>query len=155
MCRWICSTLSTLERRHSIRPDQAALLFRTNASLDQAKSYILARVDAPEKAPQFLTVHGSKGLEFPVVFLCDLEEGSFPHYRGRSDSDIRSWGDALRVVLRRGTSEPPDCDIEEERRLFYVGVTRAERHLFMLHVRQREQFGRVRRVRPSRFLGLV
>ena len=76
---------------------------------------------------QMLTLHACKGLEFPVVFIVGVEEDILPH---------RTLG----------------SDISEERRLFYVGVTRAQERLVLSHARQRKRFGKLRPVAPSRFL---
>ena len=81
-------------------------------------------------AVSLMTVHAAKGLEFPVVFVMGLEEGLFPHERS-IESD----------------------DLEEERRLCYVALTRAEKRLFLSHARQRWTFREARHTRPSRFLG--
>jgi DNA helicase-2/ATP-dependent DNA helicase PcrA len=81
-------------------------------------------------AVSILTVHAAKGLEFPVCFVVGLEEGSFPHRRG----------------------EGTDGDVEEERRLFYVAMTRARRRLVLTFCRERRTFAEVRRAPPSRFL---
>ena len=80
-----------------------------------------------------MTLHTAKGLEFPAVFVVGLEDGIFPH--------LRSLG------------EP--ADLEEERRLFYVGITRARRHLNLSHAWSRTIFGRTQQNIPSRFLGEV
>jgi DNA helicase-2/ATP-dependent DNA helicase PcrA len=80
-----------------------------------------------------MTLHNSKGLEFPVVFIVGLEEGLFPHERSLPESDA----------------------IEEERRLCYVGVTRARQRLFLVCARRRHLFGRVEENLPSRFLGEI
>jgi DNA helicase II / ATP-dependent DNA helicase PcrA len=80
-----------------------------------------------------MTLHTAKGLEFPAVFVVGLEDGIFPH--------LRSLG------------EP--ADLEEERRLFYVGITRARRHLNLTHAWSRTIFGRTQQNIPSRFLGEV
>ncbi len=80
-----------------------------------------------------MTLHTAKGLEFPAVFVVGLEDGIFPH--------LRSLG------------EP--ADLEEERRLFYVGITRARRHLNLSHAWSRTIFGRTQQGMPSRFLGEV
>ncbi|MEW5952696.1 MAG: DNA helicase PcrA [Bacillota bacterium] len=77
-----------------------------------------------------MTLHGAKGLEFPVVFLVGLEEGIFPHSR----------------VLE----EPRE--LEEERRLAYVGLTRAREYLYLTHCWQRTLYGHTRSNQPSRFL---
>jgi DNA helicase-2/ATP-dependent DNA helicase PcrA len=77
-----------------------------------------------------MTLHSAKGLEFPVVFLVGLEDGVFPH--------VRSLGD-------------PD-ELEEERRLCYVGITRAEQRLYLCHAWSRMLFGTTDYRPPSRFL---
>lgn len=79
-----------------------------------------------------MTLHAAKGLEFPVVFMTGLEEGILPHAR----------------VFDNGS---PD-DIEEERRLCYVGVTRAREELFVYCANSRTQFGQIGYNMPSRFL---
>ncbi|MGZ3722640.1 MAG: ATP-dependent helicase, partial [Bdellovibrionales bacterium] len=76
---------------------------------------------------QMMTLHACKGLEFPLVFLLGLEEDLLPHARLGQNTD-------------------------EERRLFYVGVTRAQKHLVLTRVRQRKRYGRLQDVAPSRFL---
>ncbi len=77
-----------------------------------------------------LTLHASKGLEFPVVFIVGMEEGIFPHSRSKEDDD----------------------ELEEERRLCYVGMTRAEERLYLTAARRRRLFGRVQENELSRFL---
>ncbi|HTL83818.1 MAG TPA: 3'-5' exonuclease, partial [Acidimicrobiia bacterium] len=77
-----------------------------------------------------MTLHSAKGLEYPVVFLIGLEDGVFPH--------VRSLGD-------------PD-ELEEERRLCYVGITRAEQRLYLCHAWSRMMFGSTDYRPPSRFL---
>ena len=83
-----------------------------------------------EEAITLMTLHSAKGLEFPVVFLVGMEEGIFPHARTLMDEE----------------------EIEEERRLCYVGITRAERTLFLSHARMRTVFGHTVSYPPSRFL---
>lgn len=68
----------------------------------------------------FMTLHTAKGLEFPVVFIAGVEEGIFPHFSAMEDNE----------------------ELEEERRLCYVGITRAKKNLFMTCARQRMMFGR-------------
>jgi DNA helicase-2/ATP-dependent DNA helicase PcrA len=80
-----------------------------------------------------MTLHTAKGLEFPAVFVVGLEDGIFPHFR--------SLGEPL--------------ELEEERRLFYVGITRARRHLSVSHAWSRTIFGRTQQNIPSRFLGEI
>lgn len=82
-----------------------------------------------------LTLHAAKGLEFPAVFLIGLEDGMVPS----------SWID---------DGEDPER-IAEERRLFFVGLTRARRHLFLSSVRRRPWRGEIRDARPSRFLDAI
>ena len=79
---------------------------------------------------QLMTIHGSKGLEFPVVFIAGMEEGLFPS--------------ALSMYSRE--------DLEEERRLFYVAVTRAEKYLYISFANTRYKFGNLQFSDPSRFL---
>jgi len=79
-----------------------------------------------------MTLHASKGLEFPMVFIVGCEDGYLP--------------------MRRGDEDPSKEQIEEEKRLLYVGMTRAERQLTLLHAKRRLRFGqRVERA-PSPFL---
>jgi DNA helicase-2/ATP-dependent DNA helicase PcrA len=75
------------------------------------------------------TLHTAKGLEFPVVFIVGVEDGIIPHGRTKDDDEI-----------------------EEERRLFYVGMTRAKQELFLIHARQRFVFGERKAMSPSPFL---
>ena len=80
-----------------------------------------------------MTMHAAKGLEFPVVFIAGMEEGLFPHSRSSEDKD----------------------EVEEERRLFYVGMTRAERRLFLTSAARRRVFGEYQSTEPSRFIDEV
>lgn len=81
---------------------------------------------------KLMTFHSSKGLEFPVVFMSGMEEGLFP--------SCRTW------------EETPEEEIEEERRLCYVGMTRAREHLYVLSAAMRRNWGEVNFQDPSRFL---
>ena len=80
-----------------------------------------------------MTLHSAKGLEFPLVFLCGMEDGLFPHQRSQSDLE----------------------SLEEERRLCYVGMTRAMRQLYFTYAEQRRLHGADTYNAPSRFLGEV
>ena len=94
---------------------------------------LVSDIDAAEmgdEALTLMTLHSAKGLEFPVVFLVGMEEGLFPHARTLMDEE----------------------QIEEERRLCYVGITRAEKHLFLSNARIRTVFGHTVCYPPSRFL---
>lgn len=86
-----------------------------------------------DDAVQLMTVHTSKGLEFPVVFVTGLEENIFP-------------------LARRQRDEDDDAHEEEERRLAYVALTRAEDLLFLSAVEQRQRFGTITSASPSPFL---
>jgi superfamily I DNA/RNA helicase len=85
-----------------------------------------------------VTLHGAKGLEFPVVFLVGLEEELLPHKR-------TLYPDGPDVLTA-------DVDLGEERRLLYVGITRARELLYLTHARQRSQRSSARPRSPSRFL---
>lgn len=85
--------------------------------------------DEDQDAVVMMTIHSAKGLEFPVVFLTGMEEGVFPS--GRSESDE---------------------DIEEERRLCYVAITRAKQKLYLTNTERRMIFGKTTANRPSRFM---
>jgi DNA helicase II / ATP-dependent DNA helicase PcrA len=90
-------------------------------------------LDGDDSAVSLMTLHTAKGLEFPAVFVVGLEDGIFPHFRT--------------------LSEP--LELEEERRLFYVGITRARRHLAISHAWVRTIWGRTQHNIPSRFLGEI
>jgi DNA helicase-2/ATP-dependent DNA helicase PcrA len=86
--------------------------------------------DAGEDSVQMMTLHMAKGLEFKFVFLCGMEEGLFPHNRCMSDLEA----------------------LEEERRLCYVGMTRAMKHLYLTYAEQRRLHGMDTHPAPSRFI---
>lgn len=85
---------------------------------------------APKDAVTFMTLHAAKGLEFPVVFMIGMEEGLFPHSRALMDR----------------------LELEEERRLCYVGITRAKQRLYFTHAKRRLYFGQKSSNTLSRFL---
>src|SRR5699024_1642308 len=80
-----------------------------------------------------MTLHSAKGLEFPVIFLIGMEENIFPHTRSMMD----------------------DEEMEEERRLAYVGITRAEKELFLTHANMRTLYGRTNFNPISRFISEI
>ena len=88
--------------------------------------------DVDEQAPAvtLMTLHAAKGLEFPVVFLVGMEEGIFPLSRALLEDD----------------------ELEEERRLAYVGITRAKKKLYLTNAVSRLLYGRIQRNQPSRFV---
>ena len=83
-----------------------------------------------EDCVQLMTLHSAKGLEFSTVFLAGYEEGLFPHYLSQNDNH----------------------KLEEERRLCYVGITRAKQKLYISYAESRQLHGKTTRNRPSRFL---
>jgi len=86
--------------------------------------------DENSDAVTLITLHAAKGLEFPAVFIVGMDEGSLPHSRSVSNPE----------------------ELEEERRLAYVGFTRAMRHLYLVRARRRSVFGETQYTEPSRFL---
>jgi len=150
MLAWIWRASHGISRRDGVPVERMAALFRVNETRSAAEEYFRGRGATSLGAPQCITIHGSKGLEFPVVFLCDLEEGILPSYRLRTGR--RPWWSEW-VGPERLT--PADCNLAEERRLFYVAVTRAQRRICLLSARQRTIHGTKRRLRPSRFLRLL
>lgn len=87
-------------------------------------------IDESAEAPTLLTLHAAKGLEFPVVFITGLDDGTLPHSRSFDDPE----------------------EMAEERRLFYVGITRAKDQLTLIHHQYRNSYGYSEPVDPSRFL---
>ncbi|MBD3320239.1 MAG: AAA family ATPase [Chitinivibrionales bacterium] len=155
MVSWIHARACCIAAQYEIPVCKMALLFRTNQTLEWTKERYATPGIADEELPVFSTIHGAKGLEFPVVFLCDLEEGVFPNYRLRKSQKIRTWGDVFKRFVLQKKPPPPECDIDEETRLFYVGVTRAEKILYLLSCAQKYEHGRRKKYGASRFLRLV
>ncbi len=156
---WILARARFIERWEKIPIGSMAVLFRINDTLASVAAHYKSIGLTDDKIPQLLTVHASKGLEYPVVFLCDLEEGVFPHYRLQKEKRIHTWTELLKEIVKPKskpeTDEARGCDIEEELRLFYVGVTRAQRYLFFVSVDKKPFYGREIEFRRSRFLRLV
>ena len=100
--------------------------FLSHAALEAGEG----QADAWEDCVQLMTMHSAKGLEFPLVFLCGMEDGLFPHQRSIADPN----------------------GLEEERRLCYVGITRAKQTLYITHAEQRRMHGTDSFSQASRFI---
>ena len=119
--------LRTVARDYANLPVETAL---TTFLEEVALVSDVDNLDEQVDAPTLLTLHAAKGLEFPVVFIVGLEEGLFPHSRSMDDPE----------------------QMEEERRLCYVGVTRAKKRLYLFHTFRRTLYGESEVREPSRFL---
>ncbi|MDH4126133.1 MAG: DNA helicase II [Gammaproteobacteria bacterium] len=118
----------------SFEPDPAAEMstldeFLSHAALEAGEG----QADAWDDCVQLMTMHSAKGLEFPLVFLSGMEDGLFPHQRSISDPK----------------------GLEEERRLCYVGITRAMRTLYISYAEQRRLHGMESFSQPSRFVAEI
>ncbi len=124
--------MSVTKNFEETNEDKSLIAFLTDLAL-------VADIDSldedGEKADSvvLMTLHSAKGLEFPVVFLIGMEEGVFPHSRSLMD----------------------EVEMEEERRLAYVGITRAEKSLFLTNAQMRTLFGRTNMNPPSRFISEI
>jgi len=103
--------------------------FLSHAALEAGEG----QADAWEDCVQLMTMHSAKGLEFPLVFMCGMEDGLFPHQRSVADPQ----------------------GLEEERRLCYVGITRAMQLLYITHAEQRRLHGMDNFSQPSRFIAEI
>ena len=104
--------------------------FLAHASLESGEG----QAEEWEDCVQLMSLHTAKGLEFPLVFLAGLEEGLFPHQRSLDEGSDR---------------------LEEERRLCYVGMTRAMKQLWITHAEMRRLYGSEKYTSPSRFLSEI
>jgi DNA helicase-2/ATP-dependent DNA helicase PcrA len=109
-----------------------------NPTLEEFLNHIalisdIDNADLEDERVTLMTLHAAKGLEFPVVFMAGMEEGIFPHSR---------------------TLMEPE-ELEEERRACYVGITRAQKKLYMTHAKQRMIYGNITSFPPSRFLAEI
>lgn len=111
--------------------EQVALFQETDSP--RSSSSEAGKLKEEDNRVTLMTIHSSKGLEFPVVFILGMEEGLFPH--------------------NRSLLEPRE--LEEERRLCYVAITRAKQELYMTHAKFRRIFGSAQANLPSRFLGEI
>ena len=121
-----CKQFEPDENMQEISPLSA---FLSHASLESGDT----QADAYEDAVQLMTLHSAKGLEFPLVFLAGVEEGMFPSQQ---------------------SSDAPER-LEEERRLAYVGMTRAMQRLFITHAETRRMYGQEHYHKPSRFISEI
>ena len=126
--------LELVSAAKSFEPDPADEMspldeFLSHAALEAGEG----QADAWEDCVQLMTMHSAKGLEFPLVFLCGMEDGLFPHQRSIADPN----------------------GLEEERRLCYVGITRAKETLFITHAEQRRLHGMDNFSQPSRFIAEI
>ncbi|MDH3433238.1 MAG: DNA helicase II [Gammaproteobacteria bacterium] len=126
--------LELVSAAKSFEPDPAEEMspldeFLSHAALEAGEG----QADAWEDCVQLMTMHSAKGLEFPLVFLSGLEDGLFPHQRSIADPS----------------------GLEEERRLCYVGITRAKQTLYMTYAEQRRLHGMDNFSQPSRFIAEV
>ncbi|QKI80970.1 DNA helicase PcrA [Kroppenstedtia eburnea] len=110
--------------------DKSLVAFLTDLALISDVDTLEDDTEAPEDAVTLMTLHSAKGLEFPQVFLVGMEEGIFPHSRTLDDPE----------------------ELEEERRLAYVGITRAEEKLYLTRAKMRMLFGQTSANPPSIFL---
>ena len=118
----------------SFEPDPAEEMspldeFLSHAALEAGEG----QADAWEDCVQLMTMHSAKGLEFPLVFMCGMEDGLFPHQRSVADPS----------------------GLEEERRLCYVGITRAMQTLYITHAEQRRLHGMDNFSHASRFIAEI
>jgi DNA helicase-2/ATP-dependent DNA helicase PcrA len=135
----------TIEAQGRIENLEALVNGASEYDADAAAEHTLAEylqrvaliADADERADDdglvtLMTLHNAKGLEYPIVFMIGCEDGVFPHSRALEEGEV-----------------------EEERRLCYVGITRAQRTLYLTHARARTVFGARSYAIPSRFLAEI
>ncbi|GIQ70021.1 ATP-dependent DNA helicase PcrA [Xylanibacillus composti] len=122
--------LSVTQEFEKRNEDRSLVAFLTDLALIADIDTVDNDGEELKDAVILMTMHSAKGLEFPVVFVAGLEEGVFPHMR---------------------SLEEPE-EMEEERRLAYVGITRAEEQLYLTRAQMRTLFGRTMSNLPSRFL---
>src|SRR5690606_13405289 len=142
--RWqnVCDFVDWLKKRAEEDGSTLVQLAQTVSLLSQ-----LDRKDSELDAVRLSAVHASKGLEFPHVFIVGCEEGLMPHHGGLASEEAPEDGESGQPAVDRDAAR-----IEEERRLMYVAVTRAQRSLTLTWCRERKR-GRERFPQlPSRFL---
>ncbi|MGB3974924.1 MAG: UvrD-helicase domain-containing protein [bacterium] len=130
--------VASLEIIEGFKNTVADYLHRSDGKLAGFADFLSLYSDDEDTKPmekdyvQLMTLHSAKGLEFPIVFISGLEEDLFPLVRDEVDIDPAA--------------------LEEERRLLYVGMTRAKQKLYLFCAAQRGLYGKIRRQTPSRFL---
>ena len=122
--RW--DNLMELRRLAAEYQEQGLAIFLERVALVSDQDTLVSN----SNVPTLLTLHAAKGLEFPVVFIAGLNDGTLPHSRSFDDPEA----------------------MMEERRLLYVGITRAKNHLYLLYSQNRSSYGYAELVEPSRFL---
>lgn len=122
--------LSVTKHFENVSEDKSLIAFLTDLALISDIDQLNDADGEDGDAVVLMTLHSAKGLEFPVVFLIGMEEGIFPHSRSLEDED----------------------EMEEERRLAYVGITRAEEELFLTSAQMRTLFGYTNMNAVSRFI---
>jgi DNA helicase-2/ATP-dependent DNA helicase PcrA len=127
LCRAAQDFESNYQEENELSP---ILAFLAYASLESGEK---KSDPTTQNAVQMMTLHAAKGLEFPQVFLCGLEEGLFPHHFSLDNL----------------------ASLQEERRLCYVGITRAMQHLCVTYAERRRLFGQEEARKPSRFLAEI
>jgi len=122
----IAELISVASKYDSLEPGVSTTVFLEEMALISD----IDQLPDSQNSVTFMTLHAAKGLEFPHVFLIGLEDGIFPHSRSLMDPE----------------------QLEEERRLMYVGITRAEQCLCLSYARSRLFFGEMQANNPSQFL---
>ncbi len=129
---WMLGEMRRLRKEYNLEWADFAVLYRLNAIEEGYRRSLTALAGNEIDGIRFMTVHGSKGLQFPVVFFVGLEQGICPYREALGDVDAER--------------------LKEERRVFYVGVTRAESRLYLCSCLERKWHGRKKRFSPSMFL---
>ncbi len=125
--------LSVTQEFEKASEDKSLIAFLTDLALVADIDKLDEDENEQKEAVTLMTLHSAKGLEFPVVFLIGMEEGVFPHSRSLFEEE----------------------EMEEERRLAYVGITRAEEELFLTNARMRTLYGKTNANPVSRFIGEI
>lgn len=125
----LLNATSDFEMEYSEEGSSPLLSFLSYASLEGGEH----SSNNNEESVQLMTLHSAKGLEYPLVFICGLEDGLFPHHFSRENPQ----------------------SLEEERRLCYVGITRAMQRLYLCYAEKRRLFGRDEERCISRFIGEI